>query len=173
MSDAAEELAARIKQLRKLISKASAENDLVVLEQLIGQVEVATDDLRIQQARKDPNAFIEYCFEDKNGPLKQAELHRVWQSEIAHPVWNPTGNVRAMIIAPRDHGKTTQIPVGRALWEIGNDPNLRIKIACQSDRKAVERLFEITDHMERNERVKKVFPHLKPAARGDYTTRGQ
>lgn len=64
---------------------------------------------------------------------------------------------------------TTQIPVGRALWELGRDPNLRIKIACQSDGKAMERLFEITDNMERNPRVTKVFPHLKPAQRGDWT----
>lgn len=64
---------------------------------------------------------------------------------------------------------TTQIPVGRAIWEIGNNPNLRIKIVCQSDTKAMERLFEVVDNLERNQRVIEVFPHLKPAARGDWT----
>ncbi len=74
-----------------------------------------------------------------------------------------------MIIAPRDHGKTTNVAVARTIWELGNDPNLRIKIACQSDSKAIERLFEIKDHLERNERVQTVFPHLVPADRGSWS----
>lgn len=63
---------------------------------------------------------------------------------------------------------TTQV-IGRALWELGDNPNLRLKIACQSDSKAMERLFEITDNLERNEAVKRVFPNMVPACRGDWT----
>lgn len=63
---------------------------------------------------------------------------------------------------------TTQI-VGRIIWELGRNPNLRIKIVCASDSKAVERLFEIQQHIECNERVHKVFPELVSADKGDWT----
>lgn len=63
---------------------------------------------------------------------------------------------------------TTQL-VGRIIWELGRNPNLRIKIVCASDSKAVERLFEIQQHIEFNERVHKVFPDLIAADKGDWT----
>jgi len=157
-------------RLEKAIRAAQSEDDLEQLHDLVLKIRALNEELQIEAAREDPNAFIEYVFADKSGKnLKQQQFHRNWQRQVKHPTWNPNGYQRAMIIAPRDHGKTTQIPVGRVLWELGNNPNLRIKIACQSDSKAMERLFEITDHMERNERVQKVFPHLKPAQRGDWT----
>ena len=160
----------RIKALRRLIKAATLDNDLDLVQDLIAQLHAETEAMQVAAAREDPDAFIEYVFEDKHGqPLRQGPLHRQWQREIYHPEWNPDGSRRALIIAPRDHGKTTQIAVGRVLWELGKNPNLRIKIACQSDSKAMERLFEITDHLERNDRVKKVFPHLQPADRGDWT----
>lgn len=163
-------LRAQVRRLRKQIQAAAVAEDLDLVEDLVAELDQAIDQIHIQQARDDPNAFIEYVFSDKHGdPLRQSKFHRDWQSLIAHPEWNPNGYRRGMIIAPRDHGKTTQIPVGRVLWELGKNPNLRIKIACQSDSKAMERLFEITDHMERNEKVAKVFPHLRPAQRGDWT----
>lgn len=164
------ELRAKVKRLRKEIQTAAVAEDLDLVEDLVEELDQAIDQIHVQQARDDPNAFIEYVFSDKFGhPLKQSKFHRDWQELIAQDDWNPNGCRRALIIAPRDHGKTTQIPVGRVLWELGKNPNLRIKIACQSDSKAMERLFEITDHMERNEKVCKVFPHLKPAQRGDWT----
>ena len=64
---------------------------------------------------------------------------------------------------------TQQLPVGRTIWELGNDPDLRIKIACQSDEKSKERLFEVTDHLERNQDVIEVFPHLAKSKTGGWT----
>lgn len=163
------ELRVKVQRLRSEIQAAGVAEDLDLVEDLVAELDQAIDQIHVQHARDDPNAFIEYVFTDKFGhQLKQSKFHRDWQELIAHDEWNPNGVNRAMIIAPRDHGKTTQIPVGRVLWELGRNPNLRIKIACQSDSKAMERLFEITDHMERNERVIKVFPHLRPAQRGDW-----
>lgn len=63
---------------------------------------------------------------------------------------------------------TSQI-VGRALWELGRDPNLRVKIACASDGRAKERLYEIVQHLEYNKRVSEVFPNLRPSSRGEWS----
>lgn len=162
-------LTKRISELKDLVLQAQDSADLDALEDLVHEIDQTTEELEVERARADPNAFIEYCFKDKHGnSVEQAPFHVAWQESIYHPTYSPDGNRRQMIIAPRDHGKTTQIPVGRALWELGTNPNLRIKIVCQSDSKAMERLFEIVDNMERNPAVTRVFPHLRPAERGDW-----
>ena len=63
---------------------------------------------------------------------------------------------------------TSQIEA-HAIWRLGNDPNLRIKIVCESDNRAVERLFTIMQHIRTNDRVQSVFPWLKPADLGSWT----
>jgi len=55
------------------------------------------------------------------------------------------------------------------IWELGNDPNLRIKLVCESSNRARERLQTISQHIEKNPKVRNVFPHLKPAKKGDWT----
>jgi len=101
-------------------------------------------------------AFMEYVFSD---PQNDAPLEMQW----FHEDWSRAMDTerRVIIVAPRDHGKTTQI-VGRVLWELGRDPNLRIKIVCASDARAMERLFEIRQHLESNRRLRHVFPRLVP-----------
>lgn len=128
------------------------------------QMATARYERLLQVARADPNTFIEHCFTDSETgePLKQQWFHREW-----HAAANRYKRLR--IRAPRAHGKTCQIAIGRALWEIGNNPNLRIKIVCASDGKAMERLFEITDNLEHNPRIREVFPHLRPAQRGEWS----
>ncbi|MDD5308687.1 MAG: phage terminase large subunit [Deltaproteobacteria bacterium] len=117
---------------------------------------------RIAAARRDPNAFIEYAFRDSTGePLRQAWFHEEWQEAIAkHP--------RLLIAGPRGSGKSEQI-IARAIWELGHNPDLRIKIVCASDAKAVERLLQIREHLERNPQVREVFPGLIAAERGRWT----
>jgi phage terminase large subunit-like protein len=116
----------------------------------------------IRKARNDPNKFIEYCFQDsRTGQyLRQAKIHYELQKAML-------SGVDVVNLFPRDHGKTTQLE-GHLIWRLGNDPNLRIKIVCASDSKAVERLFAIIQHIKTNDRVQSVFPHLKPANYGDW-----
>lgn len=121
----------------------------------MARVVEATRDLRVKMARADFCAFMEYCFFDEatRRPFLQQWFHDEWSE-----AW--TANDRVIIVAPRDHGKTSQI-VGRVIWELGKNPNLRIKIACAADGRAKERLFEVVQHIEHNRRVHEVFPHLK------------
>lgn len=63
---------------------------------------------------------------------------------------------------------TTQI-IGHTLFALGHNPNLRIKIACASDARAKERLYEIVQHIQFNPRVREVFPALEPADTGEWS----
>jgi hypothetical protein len=110
----------------------------------------------IPSLREDSARFAEYAFEDRHGRgIRLGRMHREW-----HTAW--TEDPRVLIVAPRDHGKSTNI-IARTVWELGRDPNLRIKFVCQADPKARERLAEIRAHITMNPRVREVFPDLVPA----------
>jgi phage terminase large subunit-like protein len=119
-------------------------------------------DSRVERAREEFPAFVEYCFWDERTgrPLQMQWFHDEWSTAM-------DTEDRLVIVAPRDHGKTTQV-VARVLWELGRDPNLRIKIVCASDGKAIERLFEVTQQLE-NPRVREVFPGLSAADSGEWS----
>ena len=68
----------------------------------------------------------------------------------------------ALIELPRDHGKTTQICL-RALWELGRNPNLRIKIVCATEAIAVDRSRFLRRSIAANPILRRVFPHLLPS----------
>lgn len=109
----------------------------------------------IREARRDPSAFAEYVFRDDLGrSLKQGQIHREWQNGL-------TANNRAIIIAPRNHGKTVQVCQARPLWELGNDPELIIKIISSNDVQARKRVKALKVHMERNSDLHRVFPILR------------
>lgn len=120
---------------------------------------------RVRQAREDPNAFAEYAFEDSvsGNRLRQAEVHRDLQGAIRDQDIS-----HLMVEFPRNHGKTTQVEIA-ILWLLGNEPNLRFKIVCESDNKAQERVQHLAQHIMGNSRIRDVFPNLKPARRGDWT----
>jgi predicted phage terminase large subunit-like protein len=116
----------------------------------------------VRLARTDFGAFMEYVFVDDSGRgFSQQWFHDEWADGMDR-------HDRLLIICCRDTGKTTQV-VGRAIWELGRNPDLRIKIVCASDGKAKERLFEIVQHIEQNPRVREVFPNLEPAERGSWS----
>lgn len=57
----------------------------------------------------------------------------------------------------------------RTIWEIGINPDLRIKLVCQNDDIAVKRLSAMIEHIEQNPRVTEVFPGLKASVKGAWT----
>jgi predicted phage terminase large subunit-like protein len=108
-----------------------------------------------RQARVDPAAFAEFCFTDESGkPMQLPQVHRDLQVFL-------TNAPRGLVELPRDHGKTVQVLI-RAIWELGNNPNLRIRIVCSSGALADQRGRFIRDAIANNPRVQLVFPHLKP-----------
>jgi phage terminase large subunit-like protein len=121
--------------------------------------------LQIKCCQEDVNAFIEYVLVDpETGEyVEQQDFHKEWQLLLAE-------NDRMMIIAPRGHAKSYQI-IGRAIWLLGHNPNLRIKIIAASDEKAKEILGLVRDFISDSDRVHEVFPNLQiDSKRGDRTT---
>lgn len=105
---------------------------------------------QVRRARKNANAFMEYVMFDLP---EQEPIHAAIQDHIS-------AHKYAGVLAPRDHGKTGQM-IGRVLWELGRNPDLRIKVVRNSDPKAREFLFALTQHMQNNSRLHRVFPHLR------------
>ena len=111
--------------------------------------------LALQLARLDPSYFLEYTMVDPDtgGPIQQQGFQREWQTLMSDNDWSLIG-------APRGHGKTIQV-VGRQVWNLGTNPNARIKIIGSSDDKAKEILGLIRDLIAKSAAVQDVFPHLK------------
>jgi len=122
----------------------------------------ATDLIRRELARRDPNFLCEYCMTDGDGePWVQQPFHREWQSLL--PLQGPA---RALIVAPRESAKTSQLAVARVIWELGRNPDLRVKIVTAADSLAGDIVGSIARHIATNPRVREVFPNLRPASQG-------
>jgi hypothetical protein len=118
----------------------------------------------LRSCRTDPSQFIQYVLSwGIPDWIPMGNMHLRWQNTLS------SDSKRVLMLSPRDHSKTTFIPIGRALWEIGNNRNLRIKLVCQSDDTAIKRLAAITDNIERNPRLKEVFPNLAPSDKGSWS----
>jgi predicted phage terminase large subunit-like protein len=117
------------------------------------------EELQIEAARLCPNAFIEYLgVDDKGNKIKQGRIHIKIQAHL-------TENTRAQVIVPRKHGKSVQVALYRAAWEVGQNQNHFIKILRQDVKKASQRLQSLMKIIE-SPKYKKVFPEVEP----DYET---
>ena len=110
----------------------------------------------IGAARIDPVAFLQWVLTEPGRVANpMAAVHRDLQNHLsAHRL--------ALVELPRDHGKTTQVCL-RVLWELGRDPNLRIKIVCASESIAVDRSRFLRHSIAQNPKIRRVFPHLRPS----------
>ena len=114
-------------------------------------------DLRAR-CRVDVNTFIETVFKNdqaKGSPaFRQQDFHREWQA-----AW---GKERIVVIhGATGFGKTEQV-LGRLLFDMGNDPMIRILIGGKSDDKANELLGKLKRQIEHNETLRAIFPELRP-----------
>jgi hypothetical protein len=112
------------------------------------------------KARVDPAFFIEFCIphEKTNAPITNAEFHREWQEFLS--------STRAgVIFAPVEHGKSTQISVGRILWELGNDPTLRILLISRTKGQAKKAIGFIKYQIVHNKKLHDVFPNLRKSTK--------
>lgn len=120
--------------------------------------------LRIKRAREDRSAFLEYAFRDEltRKPFQQQWFHDEWNRAFGE-------RNRVLILAPREHGKTGQI-IGNVIWEIGHNPDIRIKLVAAADGRAKERLYAVRQHIENNPRVHEVFPNLVAQDKGEWSS---
>lgn len=166
-----DEIREQIKQYETFIERAlellpetpSAEEKTHVLTTL-RKVEEVQAELQILRARVNFDDFAEYVMtDDETGlSIKQAPIHRRWSQLCLEE--------RHLIIwSHRNSGKTTQISVARTVWELGRDPTLRFLILSNTAEIATRIVKSISTLIEDNDRVKEVFPHLKPNPKGPWT----
>lgn len=111
---------------------------------------------RLRRARRSPSDFVEFCFTDASGsPVRQGRVHRELQDFLS-------ATRRGLVELPRDHGKSVQV-CGRVVWELGQNPGLRVKLVCATDALAIDRSRFLRDAVARNGRVRLVFPDLLPS----------
>jgi hypothetical protein len=122
---------------------------------------------RAGTARDSWPVFTEFVLKDDYGDATElAPIHLSWIEHIQY-CWR--NGLNPGILSPRGHGKTQQL-VALVLYEIGRDPNVRIKIVCNSEDEAAKRVQLIGRYVEQSEDLRLVFPHLSPAERGRWNT---
>lgn len=116
--------------------------------------------LRAAAARTDFAAFKEHVLKDETGrPVELGEIHHTWDRHI---FWCWGHGLHPGILSLWRHGKSTQIAIGLVLWMIGRDPNIRVKIVCNSEDEAVKRVDLIGKYLKDSQRYREVFPNVMP-----------
>jgi hypothetical protein len=108
-------------------------------------------------ARADANDFASYAYSSTATglPLQQSRMHFLMQR-----AFDVLGN--ADVGAYRGSGKTSQMIEVRGVHTLGTDPNLQLKLVCEGGDTASARVRAIRNHIERNARIRMVFPKLLP-----------
>lgn len=113
-------------------------------------------ELHRRAARVDPNAFLTYVLrsEDVALPLVQSRWHMEWQALASrYP--------RLILWSHVESGKTSQLSIGRALWELGRNPGLRILVLSNTNDQAMKIATTIGRYIEESVELHAVFPELR------------
>ena len=127
-------------------------------------------DIKYELARRKQgiNEFNELVLRDEdNTPIKQGEIHRLWNWFIDTCIEH--GQKKIGIAAPMEHGKTSQISIGRILQFIGLDKNTRIKLVSCTDAKAREKTNAVKKIIQYSPEYQRIFPHIKQAKDDTWT----
>jgi hypothetical protein len=111
-------------------------------------------------ARARAETFVEYAFrhEADGSKLTNAPFHLDWHAFLR-------ANQRAVLVAPVEHAKTQHVGIGYTLHRVGSNPNLRCALVSNTGPMAEKLLRSIRTHIEGNQRVREVFPDLRPSQR--------
>jgi len=115
--------------------------------------------LRTMVARHDPNVFCRFVLKDeKTGtPIQQAPMHKEW-----HRLMND--HARLVMWSHVEGGKTTQVAIGRVLFELGLDPSLRVCVVSNTADLAKKMTRLIGQYIEKSAELHAVFPELIPTS---------
>ncbi len=113
---------------------------------------------QLEEARRDPAALCAFVLRDEKGrPVTNAPHHiEIHGACSAHR--------RLCVRGFAESGKTTAM-VGRVLWELGHNPNLRVCILSEATDRAKELVSLISQYVTESEELHAVFPGLRPARR--------
>ncbi len=110
-------------------------------------------------ARHRIEVFLPFVMRDEetHKPIKLAPMHRVWHQILSR-------YDRSVIWAHIESGKTQQISIGRVLFLLGKNPNLRIAIVSNTHHQAEKIVRVIARYIEDSKELHDVFPHLRPGS---------
>lgn len=114
------------------------------------------DDLHCKMARKDPNAFMTYVLRDEESgqPILQSKIHQVWQQLIDQ-------YRRVLIWSHVEAGKTNQVSIGRSIYELGKNQNLRVVVVSNTDGQAQKICLTVGKYITGSPQLARVFPGLQ------------
>lgn len=112
---------------------------------------------RVKVARQEINEFVSLVLRDeKTGkPVDQAWMHERW-----HELCDV--HDRVIIWSHVESGKTSQLGIGRLLFALGKNPNLRVAVVSNTHGQAKKIVRAIAGYIERSQELRCVFPNLKP-----------
>lgn len=160
----------------KTLAELSLGEGDVHVTQTLEEIEEATiraRKTRIRAAFDDPATFNELVLrdEDTGEPVENAPIHEEWMDILDR-------HDRVLLWSHPEAGKTSAICIGRVLWELGKDPNLRVVVLSdtygQAEKitKAIKEL--IGGDSDQAQLVRAVFPKLAPGPKwtdGHFTIR--
>lgn len=110
------------------------------------------------RARANSADMVEYVLRDEGTGrrLHNAGFHREWHALVRdHDL--------VVLLAPVEHAKSQSIAIGKTLHLIGNDHNLRGALISNTATMAEKLLGQVRQMIERNVRLREVFPTLRPS----------
>lgn len=109
-----------------------------------------------QLARLHPAFFNAFVIKDERSgsAIEMTQLHKHWHDLAAR-------EDRLVIWSHVESGKTTQMAVGRALYEIGKDSAIRVAIVSNTYGQAEKILHSISQYVEKSDDLHTVFPKLQ------------
>jgi hypothetical protein len=110
-----------------------------------------------QKAREDPDTFCRFVLRDERTGkrIHQAPVHSKWHSLLSE-------HSRVIFWAHVEAGKTSQIAIGRVLYELGRDPSLRVAIVSNTKDMAMKIVRLLGQYIQKSEELHRVFPNLMP-----------
>jgi len=122
-----------------------------VLANFLEKRAAARRELERRRAQQSFASFVAYVFGFDLG----AHHERWCQAVEKHD--------RIVVLAPVEHGKSTILSIALPLFTLGQNPDARIAIISETATQASRFLSAIREHIARNERLREVFPALRPA----------
>jgi hypothetical protein len=106
-------------------------------------------------ARTNVNAFLEYVLRDPTGkPIRQAPLHRRWHQLMDR-------EDRLILWGSVECGKTESVSIGRVLWEIAQNPKIRVAIMSRTEKLAL-RIVRAVGAYLMSPQFRELFPDICP-----------
>ncbi len=111
----------------------------------------------VRASRKDPATFCQFTLRDEETgkPVTLVPMHIEWHQILS-------ANNRAVLWSHTEGGKTAQISIGRVLWEIGQNPNIRILIISDTTVRAKKIVRAIKSYIETSAEYRATFPNVRP-----------